>query len=516
MASLRNARHGYSTFFTLGATRAPVRSPRGAAANETPSQSADRFRARRHRRLDGRLQQVRHRRQRRGGPVAALHQAANDGHQPRRNGDRRRGGGQRAGAGLPALRARRQLEPALPGPRRRDGDQPDRRLHHRRLQRRRRVVRRHAGGLLDEGGRERPLPHLHCPALSRLGWPVRGAPEDGGRPGRHQPHLCAGRPHRLRHQPDVHGHGDPRRRVRALARGPSAGDHQRERWGRRSPSLRAEPFAHRGALPPLRRPHRVLAVGAFRRRERREDPRGQPRRDAAARRRRSARQRSEPDQARRCALHAQGNLTQRDGGHRDRPRPHHPRRGAGADRRAQHRRSDLHGPGAVRQRRHRGARLPQRGERPLHPSHPQCAHRERPFGGGPLPRAQRAPRRAHHRVVGGRSGERHERAVPHAAGLRHLHLRSGLWAEPARLQRPLDLGPQPGRRRDPRRSSATPSSSRIRPFPSASGRSTSGRPASTRRSAAPSSPTSRWGRRCSRAPSPCASSRGSRARRPRA
>jgi hypothetical protein len=48
---------------------------------------------------------------------------------------------------------------------------------------------------------------------------------------------------------------------------------------------------------------------------------------------------------------------------------------------------------------------------------------ERPVARRPLPRAERAARRAHPHVVGRRPRERHERAVAHAARLRHLHLR---------------------------------------------------------------------------------------------
>ena len=52
--------------------------------------------------------------------------------------------------------------------------------------------------------------------------------------------------------------------------------------------------------------------------------------------------------------------------------------------------------------------------------------------------------------MGRRPRQRHERAVAHGAGLRHLRLRRDDRPEPARLQRPGDVGPQRDRGRAPR------------------------------------------------------------------
>ena len=92
----------------------------------------------------------------------------------------------------------------------------------------------------------------------------------------------------------------------------------------------------------------------------------------------------------------------------------------------------------------------------VHRPHAERPDRQRPVAGRPLPRAERAARRAHPHLLGRRPGQRHERAVAHPAGLRHLHLRPGDRAEPARLQRPHHLGPQRARRR--RRAPSRPSS----------------------------------------------------------
>ena len=80
---------------------------------------------------------------------------------------------------------------------------------------------------------------------------LRDPPEDGGRPGRHQPDLPAGRSHRVRDERDVHGDGHARRRVRARRAGTAARDDLGRRRRRRPPSLRAEPLAYGRAVPPL-------------------------------------------------------------------------------------------------------------------------------------------------------------------------------------------------------------------------------------------------------------------------
>ena len=54
-----------------------------------------------------------------------------------------------------------------------------------------------------------------------------------------------------------------------------------DRRRRGSAPVRAEPLAHGHAVPPLRRAHRLLAVGALRSTQRREASRRQPRRHAA-------------------------------------------------------------------------------------------------------------------------------------------------------------------------------------------------------------------------------------------
>ncbi len=252
---------------------------------------ADRFRTCRCRCTGRRVFAVDHQRRARGrgrGQLDPLHQAA-DHHQRRWAGRRRRRGGQRAGARLPALRAGRQLEPPLAGAAGRHARQPHERLSPGGLQRSRRLVRRHAGRLLDEAGRQRSLPPIHGAADGRLGRDVRRPPADSRVVRRHQPHLRAGWPRRVRHQRELHRHGAPRRRVRARARGPPARDHHPRRRRRQQAPLPAEHLARRRSVPSLRRAHRVLAVGALRERQRREDPRREPRRDADRRRRRTAR-----------------------------------------------------------------------------------------------------------------------------------------------------------------------------------------------------------------------------------
>jgi hypothetical protein len=160
--------------------------------------------------------------------------------------------GQRAGARLPALRARRQPEPALARPRRRDGDQPDRRLHDGRLQRRRRVVRRDAGRLLDE---EDANDHYHIYTVQLS--PARTASTRSTRRRRAIRTTST--------RSTCRAASSPSSRTRCTRRwGPAptststrasspARDHQRRRRRRRPAPLPAEPLAHRGAVPPLRR-----------------------------------------------------------------------------------------------------------------------------------------------------------------------------------------------------------------------------------------------------------------------
>ncbi len=135
-----------------------------------------------------------------------------------------------------------------------------------------------------------PLPHLHGAAERRPRRQVRDPREDGRRSRRHQPDLSPRWPHRVRDERDVHADGYPRRRVRARPRRHPARDDLGRRRRRRSPPRLAEPLAHRRALDPPRRQDRLLALGAPRRRQRREALRRQPRRHADARRCRPARQ----------------------------------------------------------------------------------------------------------------------------------------------------------------------------------------------------------------------------------
>ena len=90
--------------------------------------------------------------------------------------------------------------------------------------------------------------------------------------------------------------------------------------------------------------------------------------------------------------------------------------------------------------------------------------RQRPVAGRPLPRAARAARRAHPRLVGRRPGQRSVRAVGHAAGLRHLHLRPGRrrrTSSSTTIARRGSSTRSPSRRAPSRRSSAI-SSARTR------------------------------------------------------
>ena len=118
----------------------------------------------------------------------------------------------------------------------------------------------------------------------------RDPPEDVRRPRRHQPDLHPRRPHRVRDERDVHRDGHARRRVQPRPRRHAARDDHRRRRRRRSQALLAEPLAHRQPVPPLRRHDRLLALGAPRRRQRREALPHGARLHADDRRRRPARQ----------------------------------------------------------------------------------------------------------------------------------------------------------------------------------------------------------------------------------
>ena len=155
----------------------------------------------------------------------------------------------------------------------------------------------------------------------------------GGDHGRHQPDLRPGRPHRVRHEPDVHGDGHARRRVRALARGAAARDHQR-----RPAATPTGTSSRRTSRTRSRRSSATTARIGFSQWE-----------HFASTQRREALRGVNPDgtqqvdraiagparQAGQRALHRQGDRAERDGRHRHRARPHHPRRRARPDRRAQ-------------------------------------------------------------------------------------------------------------------------------------------------------------------------------------
>ena len=138
---------------------------------------------------------------------------------------------------------------------------------------------------------------------------------------------------------------------------------------------------------------------------------------------------------------------ERDGRHRHRPRAHHPGGRARADRRAQLRRTAC--------RRELDKRTPRLDEENVKYDvlTPDVPTGERPVARRPLPQARAAARRPPDRLVGRRPGQRHQRAVAHAARLRHLHLRSGEpgATEPARLQRQERVGALRARRRGARR-----------------------------------------------------------------
>ena len=292
----------------------------------------------------------------------------------------------------------------------------------------------------------------------------------------------------------------------------------RRRRRRRPAPLRAEPLAHRRAVPPLRRHASASRSGSTSAstndvKLRNVNPDGTQQSLAAS----STAPRPGPGKPGERALHGQGDLAERHDRHRH-------RRVTGPSTRARSSRSTRattptrcawiaanYTNGATV-----GHAVPQRRERPLHGADPERPDRQRPVAGRPLPRAERAARRPHPHVVGRRPGQRPERAVAHAAGLRHLHLRPGDAARTSSsttTARPGTSTRSPSRRAPSRRSSAT-SAATARlddPGPHRLGRHRPDRP-ERGRSPARSSATCRWRRRSSRARSRSASSRASRAR----
>ena len=268
---------------------------------------------------------------------------------------------------------------------------------------------------------QRPLPHLHRAADARRGRQVRDPPEDGGRLGRHQPDLPPGRPDRVRDQRDVHGDGHARRRVRARARGAAARDDHA--------STAATPTgtsSRRTSRTPSRRSSATTARIGFSQWEhfgpvndvklRAVNP------DGTQHGRRRAASTASPSNAlftrparlspnvmigigtaRDRTIHA-GALVQIDARNHARPGLHRRQRTTPTAARSAH---------ACLDEEHATFTV-------LTPERPD---RQRPVARRPLPRAERPARRPHPHLVGRRPGQRPERAVADAAGLRHLHLR---------------------------------------------------------------------------------------------
>ena len=359
---------------------------------------------------------------------------------------------------------------------------------------------------------ERPLPHLHGAAHAQRRRHLQIHQMTAGAWDDINPIYVPGRPHRLRHQPDVHGDGHARRRVRARTRGAAARDDHAS-----TAATRTATSSRRTSRTPSRRSSATTGASASRSgstsaRQRREASRRQPRRHAESRDRRPARQ------AGQRALHGERALAERDDRHRHRARPNDPRRA----RSSRSTRETTTIPSASTPMRTQTAGpaghacLDEENVtfKLLTPNVPTDGSDPSPVGRYREPSV--LPGRAHSRVVGAWAGQRRERAVADAARLRDLRLRPGDAARISSIYNDrttwdlnaLAVAP---RAEPPVIAQLQYIQDSTDPGPHRLGR-RHARRASTRRSTARSSTTCRSAQALSRAPSRCASSRASRAR----